>query len=631
MVRPFPARWCWLLLLLVACSLASAEASRSHVVSLAYLEDPDATLTLDEVRERSLVPYQGLLSKGYIDSALWIRVRIEPAGLDADDDLIVRVRPAYLDEVRVFDPLYGGDGSSVFGDRYPVGNDSYPSLYFNAAIPAGEAPRDIWLRLKSASTSQIHVDVLARDQALSRDRNHELLFMLYLTALLLFLGWGVLNLLSWRETVMGAFVIKQFMALAYSLAYLGYFRLFWPDALWPWLTPDKLTSFMVLSMVAAAVQFDYHFLKEFRANRWLLRMLLAMLSLYPLLLMLLLLGKVRETLLLNNLIVISLPLISVLAALSIPSKKYATKYALGEKALLPKPYVVILYVLVLISVSLSSLPAAGLVNGVEWTFSGYLMYSLITGAMVLVILQIRARYMRKQRELLASALQTAERRAAEEETRRVEQGRFLAMLTHELKTPLAVIRMVLSAPQKTPEMLARAEYAISSMGTVIERTLEVDRLEDNRIRPEPLQCDPAAELEELVRLSGNAQRIQLQLDGLPQARLDISLFRMIVANLLDNALKYGAEDEPVTVTAMAAARDGEAGIAVDVSNAPGKVGWPDPQQLFHKYYRHPRARKETGSGLGLFLVEGLARLMQGSIEYRPTEKEIRFRLWIPLR
>ena len=625
-----PILWCWRwwlsVLLCSVCSLLLAAPSPSHVRSLAFLEDPSATLTLDQVRGQPLTPYEGLLSRGYSDSATWIRVRIDPDGLAADDSLIVRVRPAYLDEVRVFDPRYSAHAHSVFGDRYPVENDSYPSLYFNTAIPVGEAPREIWLRLKSLSTSQIHVDVLPRDEALRRDRSHELMFMLYLTALLLFFGWGLVSWLSLRETVMGVFVVKQFMALSYSLAYLGYFRLFWPDALWSLLTPDMLTSVMVLTMVAAAILFDYHFLKEFRANRWLLGVLRAMLFAYPILVGLLLIGQVREALQINNLLVISQPLFSVMAALSIPSAKQAP----GEQRLLPKPYVVMLYVLVLLCVSVSSLPAAGLVRGVEWTFSGYLMYSLITGSMVLVILQIRASYMRKQRVSLAAALQTAEQRAELEETRRREQGRFLAMLTHELKTPLAVIRMVLGAPHKTPEMLARAEYAISSMGAVIERTLEVDRLEDNRIETERVVCDAGAELDELVKLSGSADRIDLQHQDLPPVSMDVSLFRMVVANLLDNALKYGAEGAPVQLLAMASSREGVAGIAVVVSNLPGKAGWPDPRQLFHKYYRHPRARKETGSGLGLFLVDGLTRLMQGHIDYLPTDKEIRFQVWIPL-
>lgn len=607
--------------------MAYGTSPDSHVVAQGWLEDPDGKLSLDEVRDRDMTPFNGLLSRGYTASVIWIRLRLDPGAASPDDKLIIRLRPSYLDEIRLFDPASGIDGTMVSGDRYPITHDSYPSLYFNFAVPAGEQPRDLWLRLHTTSTAQIHVDVLASHDALVLDRSHELMFMLYLTALLLFFGWGLVSWLSHREKVMGAFVIKQLIALLYSLAYLGYFRMVWPDALWSTLTPDRFTSFLVLSMVAAAVFFDYHFLKEFHARRWLLKIMQLLLSLYPVLLALLLAGQIRQALLINNLLVICFPLLSVSTAFSIPSVRQGG----AEESLLPKRYVVTLYLLVLISVSISSLPAAGVVKGVEWTFSGYLMYSLFTGAMVLVMLQIRANYMRKQRLKLAAALRTAEQRAELEETRRLEQARFLAMLTHELKTPLAVIRMVLSAPEKTPAMLSRAEYAISSMGAVIERSLQVDRLEDNRIETELSDCRVDQELRALIDNSGQAERIDLPPLEALTARLDVSLFRIIVANLLDNALKYGDALSPVEVSMREQDRQGLRGLKVEVANLPGKSGMPDAEQLFQKYYRDPKARKETGSGLGLFLVEGLARLMDGHVEYTPTDNRIRFSLWVPLR
>lgn len=624
-----PGLFRWLLAVLLTCCLTPlyAASQPSHVAALAWLEDPAGNLTLDEVRGRELTPFSGLLSRGYTPSVIWIRLTLDPGSERADDDLIVRMRPSYLDEIRLFDPFYGVDGSKVSGDRYPIANDSYPSLYFNFSVPAGDRSRDIWLRLHTASTAQIHVDVLASKDALVLDRTHELMFMVYLAALLLFFGWGLVSWLSHREKVMGAFVIKQLIALLYSLAYLGYFRMVWPDTLWSTLTPDKFTSFLVLSMVTAAIFFDYHFLKEFRAHRGLLKIMQLLLGVYPVLLLLLFSGQIREALLINNLLVISFPVLSVVTALSIPAERQGA----AEESLLPKRYVVTLYVLVLISVSMSSLPAAGLVKGVEWTFSGYLMYSLFTGAMVLVMLQIRANYMRRQRLTLAGALRTAEQRAELEEARRLEQAQFLAMLTHELKTPLAVIRMVLSAPEKTETMLSRAEYAISSMGAVIERCLQVDRLEDNRIETDLSDCRIDQELRELVENTGRADRISVgPLEPLT-TRLDVSLFRMIVANLLDNALKYGDASSPVYLLAKAQDWEGQKGLRVEVSNLAGKSGMPDAEQLFQKYYRDPKARKETGSGLGLFLVEGLARLMEGRVEYAPKENRVRFRLWIPLR
>ncbi|MDX1804056.1 MAG: sensor histidine kinase [Alcanivorax sp.] len=607
--------------------MTRADELRSHVTSLAFLEDPSGELTLEQVRSREWTPFSGVLSLGYSASAHWIRVAIVPGKGAATDKLVVRIRPAYLDQIRLYDPELQPGVVRVTGDRYPMSDDAYPSLYFNFTIARGSAPRDIWLRLKTTSTSQIHVDVLGWHPAIKQERSHELIFMLYLAAILLFLGWGLVNWLAERERLMGVFVLKQFIGLVYSFAYLGYLRVLWPDFLWGWVTPDSVTSLMVVTMVGAAYLFDYSFLKEFRAPRSLLVILRGVVMLCPLLIVLDLFGLVREVLQFNNMLVVISPLLTFVTALSLPATASRTD---NDRLLVPKRFVVTLYLLVLISVSVSSLPASGLFKGTEWAFSGFLMYSLCTGAFFMVMLQIRATRLRQLRARLAVALESAEQRAEVEQMRRREQGSFLAMLAHELKTPLSVIQMVLSAPSQTPDMLSRARTSVGSMEEVIDRCLQVNRLEDARIAPQLESCNLSNELHEMVNDSGAGERIQLEIREPWRIHTDVTLLRIIVANLIDNALKYGDSAFPVRVEAGKFDQQGMPGIRIEVVNAPGKAGWPDPDLVFSKFYRNSRARNASGSGLGLFLVQGLASLLGGRVDYLPVNDEIRFRLWIPL-
>lgn len=90
---------------------------------------------------------------------------------------------------------------------------------------------------------------------------------------------------------------------------------------------------------------------------------------------------------------------------------------------------------------------------------------------------------------------------------------------------------------------------------------------------------------------------------------DPFLVRTIVANLLDNALKYSPPDTRVDLHLQQ--RAGE--TAMRVFNQPGAAGMPDPQRLFDKYYRSPGAHKQTGSGLGLYLVAGLAKRIGAAV------------------
>ena len=64
-------------------------------------------------------------------------------------------------------------------------------------------------------------------------------------------------------------------------------------------------------------------------------------------------------------------------------------------------------------------------------------------------------------------------------------------------------------------------------------------------------------------------------------------------------------------------------------NKEGPAGLPDSAHVFERYYRSKRAMSQIGSGLGLYLMQGLVRNLGGSISYEPKEGRARFRLWLP--
>jgi signal transduction histidine kinase len=94
---------------------------------------------------------------------------------------------------------------------------------------------------------------------------------------------------------------------------------------------------------------------------------------------------------------------------------------------------------------------------------------------------------------------------------------------------------------------------------------------------------------------------------------DPELFAAIVANLLDNALRYGAPGSPVAVTLQAATQGGKPAVCLRVCNRIGRAGVPDVERVFDKYYRADAARSVPGTGLGLYLVKSFAEMMGGTI------------------
>lgn len=214
--------------------------------------------------------------------------------------------------------------------------------------------------------------------------------------------------------------------------------------------------------------------------------------------------------------------------------------------------------------------------------------------------------------------------------RRDEQDRFMSMLNHELKTPLSVIRMALGSEALSPGSRERVRRAISDMNAIVERSLQADRLSHGQIIAHPAPCQSEKLLATLVGTSTMPGRIRLEAGFQPEIQTDTQLLGVIVTNLIDNALKYGASDQEIRIVTSESALKGKNGLLIEVRNPVGSAGMPDPRLVFRKYYRAPGAHSKTGSGLGLHIAYSLAAKLGGQLSYIAADKEVKFALWMPL-
>ena len=107
------------------------------------------------------------------------------------------------------------------------------------------------------------------------------------------------------------------------------------------------------------------------------------------------------------------------------------------------------------------------------------------------------------------------------------------------------------------------------------------------------------------------------------------MLQIVLSNLLDNACKYGQPAERISLELTHWLLNERPGWRWRISNSISLVDAPEANRLFEKYYRSPQARRQSGSGLGLFLVKGLVDLMEGTITYELKDERVTFEIWLP--
>ena len=225
-----------------------------------------------------------------------------------------------------------------------------------------------------------------------------------------------------------------------------------------------------------------------------------------------------------------------------------------------------------------------------------------------------------QREQLARRARAAALEARTESLRNA----LLASISHDLRTPLAAIlgsattltgqRDRLSEEQQR-ELLRNIEDEAMQMTATAENILQLARLSADKVN---LRRD----WESIGEIIGTAvgrqrrrgeQRVTARVDaGMPLVQVDAVLIEQVLANLIENALRYSTGDAPIEVSATA---DNDR-ILIRVEDRGPGLGMDDPALLFAKFHRGRGAGAQGGAGLGLAICKAIVELHGGRIEAR---------------
>lgn len=617
---------------MVCLSFATATHAEDLISARAYWEDTQANASFEDVKLQQYVSYEGILAKGYSDSAYWLRLRIEPlASQHPSDRLILRVRPAFLDRIALYDPADSARTEPLeTGDMTRWAEVDYHSLNHGFQIKAMSQARDVYLRVSSTSTLMFHAQVLTPLDVSRMDHAQELAYSVSTGLIVMFLAWVFVSWLNDRDHVNRAFVIKQTASILYTVGYFGYFRVFFSDVM----SPSDINLFFNIVLITAtglAFWYETHFLRDYNPPRWLLRMLRSFYLVSLLAMVLLFLGYTRLALQLN-MATIGVGSAMLLLAVLVFIKNPTDKLTPGVPFRFSRTVVVLYYLSLTMALWAAVWPSLGFDVATEYSLHNLVLNGFFSGVLMTILLQVRARRFELNRREVSNALYLSQQQVALERQRRDEQTHFLHMLMHELKTPLAVIDMALHTHTDPEKSSAYANRAVVDMKAIIERCIDADQVEEGKLETKFERVDVVRLVNELIfHQNIPAERLQQQMDAMPEVLTDRQYLRIILGNLLDNACRYSDGQTPIEIhLSQAAGPDGAAGVAVTVSNRPGLAAWPEPSKVFQKYYRSAGAQSQSGTGLGLFLVSSLANRIGAYCRYAPDERRVRFVLWLPI-
>ncbi len=439
----------------------------------------------------------------------------------------------------------------------------------------------------------------------------------YLGVMLWILLWAVRDYWIQPQPVTAWFILYQAVFVAYDIAYIGYLGPFLPAEL-----GNNVTSFFVMAIVSAGIRFHSALFALYEPPRWLIWAMNALLALFPAQLVAMATGHAQIALEVNSSVVLFCTVFLVIVPWT------------ARKELIPSRRALRLTYGVMTAMLLTSmLPMLGIVRAVEWHLQSTLVHGLVSASLMFLMLHLRSRRLLDEGRRARVELEVAQRQLMLEKEKQDEQARFMAMLTHELKTPISVVRLALGLASPSPSARRHAQTALDDIDAIIERCQLSDQLHQGqleRLTTRPMSCRIGDLLRELRIGSAAPERVCIEsdatLEAQPEVRTDPQLLRVILSNLLDNGLKYSAPSSNLHVRAVA---DADATVRVEFLNQPGPAGLPDPERVFSRYYRSPGAHGRSGSGQGLYIVQGLAKLLGARVDYDVHEAQVRFTLCIP--
>jgi signal transduction histidine kinase len=592
---------------------APAAAQDDLIESVGLFEDETTSLGIQDVLQETFQPIKDTISLGYTTSAEWVRLRILPA--QDGGEVVVLFGSGMPYDLRFYRPkLTGsGDGDTELTDvQYQLLAPDWPSPLpgFRVSPPDGGA--DYFVRIESSGAIWLDINALPQSTAITTTKQSYILQITYLSLMFVLFLWALNMLVITREALFSWFAALQFFWLVNNTLYLGY-----GDSLLPQLPHDRRYGVFRASVFISAffsVAFHCHVMRRFDPA-WLARRLFDI--------------QLVVIVCAFGLFVFFDPILALkinAACLAAAPFVFLANAATAKKAASPGLVTMrVIYGLLSMSFFFNAFAVLGVINITALATHGYMIHGSSTGLLMFLLLHLRARDLFQAARQAEADKFEMEKQTDLQKEQNHKLSEFIEMLGHEAKNALAVINISISTPNISDRQRARASEAIHGLTSLIDRCDQLIAVDKNEQALNLRQCDVIEILQKLRSGSMTPSRIRLQAPDQAVVLGDPVLLGVVFGNLLENALKYAPSNSDIWIS-ICQMNDG---YSILFENLQGDVGAPDPDKVFQRYYRNPLAKREIGSGLGLYIAHSLTALMGGRLDYVRQDQRIGFRVWFP--
>ena len=542
---------------------------------------------------------------GFTDATLVMRSRL---GGERDRDLFLELSPIYIDHVDV--KLSSADGSNIslhrLGDSVSQGQSGdlirAPSRIYLRILPEVDS---VEITARSTSNLRLSTNFIAEEELPLATQTSAFIASLLVTIIATAIVLASVAGLVYRSSSLLCFVLYQ---ITWLVLLAGLFYPLFAEPLWSSAVNHWVVSVGAIAATALGAITHAQTISEFSGTKLIPRILLGSACCAGFLLLPFALGHERLALELNILIISTIP---VLLMILLPfTKAKDMSYKVWGR-------VRVGYLLLMISVFVTGVSGLGVGRLFDITYT----HALVTTVLMSAILVMGLRHQTAKLRAQAQKSQLDNQRAQLLQAQLSESKSMVEMLSHEIKTPLTTLSMLLVNAQNRE----RAGRQIDAILAILEQTAMALNLGSLHSTPELHNLERVIIYNwEFIAVQAANQKLDLRVDPKARVYADSLLLDILVRNLLKNAIKYSPPYRKIRVYTL----NKDVDTTLVFSNQ-SKIEYAGSVNFFGKYWRSADSSFTRGSGLGLWIVKRIAEDAGINVQARLSQRYFRIVLTIP--
>lgn len=209
-----------------------------------------------------------------------------------------------------------------------------------------------------------------------------------------------------------------------------------------------------------------------------------------------------------------------------------------------------------------------------------------------------------------------------------QQNNFMLSVTHELKSPIAAIKLNLQTLEKHKldeanklKLTERCIVEANRLNELCNNMLFASQIEGRQYVPEKESLNLSGLLEDCVKEYASRYTRVFDEDIAPVCKItgDRVMLQMAVNNLLENAVKYTPADKPILIKL----EQGNRQLVLRVIDEGSGISDAEKKKVFNKFYRigNEESRKSKGTGLGLYIISKVVTQHRGTIVVKDNKPQ----------